>query len=152
MESIEPGLTTAQGILGIQGGVIRKKWRQDDAVALSKPGKTDELKGNLRRINLINSQAKQIEAILGDVVEAQSAVDPYQGGFTEGIEVTGRCFVLWTVLGYRIRVMRAPTFLCFIDMTAFFDTILPQVVAAQLYTEGVNTNKLLPSYLTSTNE
>ena len=76
LESIEPGLTTAQGILGIQGGVIRKKWRQDDAVALSKPGKTDELKGNLRRINLINSQAKQIEAILGDVVEAQSAVDP----------------------------------------------------------------------------
>ena len=61
-----------------------------------------------------------------------------QGGYTEGVEVLGRGFLLWTLLAYRAKVMGIPTFICLIDMSAFFDTILPDVVVHQLLAEGVN--------------
>lgn len=107
-------------------------------MGLMKPGKTDTDQGNLRRINLISSQAKQIEAVLGDIAEREGAQDPFQGGYTPKVEVVGRAFVLWTALGYRSKILRIPTYMCLVDMTAFFDTILPAVVVAQLFAEGVN--------------
>ena len=56
---------------------------------------TDEDRTNLRRINLIVAQAKEIEAILGDIVEREGKQDMYQGGCTAGMEVAGRSFIVF---------------------------------------------------------
>ena len=72
------------------------------------------------RINLIAAQAKQIEAILGDIVEREGAQDMFQGGYTAGMEVAGRAFVVFTALGWRLRIDKVSTYTCCLDMPAFF--------------------------------
>ena len=39
------------------------------------------------------AQSKEIEAILGDIVEREGKQDMYQGGYTAGMEVAGRAFI-----------------------------------------------------------
>ncbi len=46
------------------------------AVALQKVGKTEVIIDNLRRIKLINQQAKCVEAVLGDITEITGGKDP----------------------------------------------------------------------------
>ena len=41
------------------------------------------------------AQAKEIEAILGDIVEREGKQDMYQGGYTAGMEVAGRAFIVF---------------------------------------------------------
>ena len=114
--------------MSIVSGLARQKWLKHVAVALLKPGKNDSSMGHLRRISLICTQGKLVEAVLGDIIEREGAKDDLQGGYTAGISVIGRAFVIWTALGYRSKIGGLRTYLCFVDMTAFFDTILPAVM------------------------
>ena len=75
---------------------------------------------------------------MGQIVEAQGTFDPLQGGFTTGVEVIGRAFALWSLLGFRSKQAPMRTWLCLVDMTAFFDTIYPGIVLLQYFGEGVD--------------
>ena len=75
---------------------------------------------------------------MGDIVEREGKHDMYQGGYTAGMEVAGRAFIVFTAICWILRIDRICTYTCVVDMSAFFDTIIPELVADQLLDEGVN--------------
>ena len=84
-----------------------------------------------------------MEAVLAQLIEKEGGQDEHQGGFTKGVSAIGQVFAVWTLLAFRCKYWSVPgfgsvpTFVCFVDMTAFFDTILPKVVVAQWFLEGI---------------
>ena len=131
-EQATAGITKDRAHLLFQANYQRDSWRHDKAIVLLKPGKNDEGRKNLRRINVIVAQAKEIEAILGDIVEREGRQDRYQGGYTAGMEVAGRAFIACTAICWRLRIYKICTYTCFVDRSAFFHTIIPELVADQL--------------------
>ena len=96
LRKICPGLNLHLAGLSIMTGHIRHKWFHDVAVAVPKPGKTDNNMGHLGRINLITTLGRMVEAVIGDITEREMAHHPNQGGYTSGVSVVGGTFLIYT--------------------------------------------------------
>ncbi len=73
----------------IAGGAIlkrfcRPKWQQDQIGPHLKSGKSDTDKANIRRITIVGSHAKLVEATLSDLVEQEAAQDPSRADIPKG--------------------------------------------------------------------
>ncbi len=77
-------------------------------------GETGQARGKkeeIRRTTIINQQAKTVEGFLAEVVEETGGKDPFQGGHTKGVSVVIWGFVVWTVIMWRLRVLKVCTVL-----------------------------------------
>ncbi len=58
-------------------GTIREKWQSDRISPVKKPGKSEKDKANIRRITIVNSQCKEVEAIRTDIVDRTRKIDHF---------------------------------------------------------------------------
>ena len=112
-------------------GYCHLLWICDLKTPIQKPGKTDE-PNNLRPITLISELAKICAGTLSDCCEQQTIQDKQQGGWTAQTIQVRRAWMFWTVLVYRQHMLCIATFVAFVDLAQFSDTILVENVFVQL--------------------
>ncbi len=74
---------------------------------------------------------------MAQMVEKDIEMDEEQGGFRQGTGAVTRVFILWTIICFRLLSLKMATYVVFMDLANFFDTISAALIAVAASTMGV---------------